>query len=181
MFSHRLYWSLQSASTKLFGVLDLYFFSIGYFLPPPLPTSHRWLLFLHLWQEYIFPALSFVLSHVYPRCSWQPLHAFQCVASKTLVTTWCKLIDVSKKGRISPLWTFRCDALLNPTEIITNANKWFVRLFMHTPGDRKNATARVWVKKGSGNVTVNEVPFVKYFPRMEDRYGICIQLFCRLH
>ena len=52
---------------------------------------------------------------------------------------------------------------------------------MHTPGDRKNATARVWVKKGSGNVTVNEVPFVKYFPRMEDRYGICIQLFCRLY
>lgn len=52
---------------------------------------------------------------------------------------------------------------------------------MYTPGDRKNATARVWVKKGSGNVTVNEVPFVKYFPRMEDRYGICIQLFCRLH
>ena len=121
MFSHRLYWSLQSASTKLFGVLDLYFFSIGYFLPPPLPTSHGWLLFLHLWQEYIFPALSFVLSHVYPRCSWQPLHAFQCVASKTLVTTWCKLIDVSKKGRISPLWTVCCDALLNPTEIIMHA------------------------------------------------------------
>lgn len=22
--------------------------------PPPLPTSHRWLLFLHLWHEYIF-------------------------------------------------------------------------------------------------------------------------------
>ena len=122
MFSHRLYWSLQRASTKLFGVLDLYFFSIGYLLPP-LPTSHRWLLFLHLWQEYIFPALSFVLSHVYPRCSWQPLHAFQCVASKTLVTTWCKLIDVSKKGRISPLWTFRCDALLNPTEIIMPMKK----------------------------------------------------------
>lgn len=39
-------------------------------------------------------------------------------------------------------------------------------------GDRKNATARVWVKKGSGNVTVNEVPFVKYFPRMEDRKQI---------
>ena len=93
--------------------------------PPPLPTSHGWLLFLHLWQEYIFPALSFVLSHVYPRCSWQPLHAFQCVASKTLVTTWCKLIDVSKKGRISPLWTFRCDALLNPTEIIMPIKKIF--------------------------------------------------------
>ena len=30
-----LYWSLQRASTKFFGVLDLYFFSIGYFLPPP--------------------------------------------------------------------------------------------------------------------------------------------------
>ncbi|PFX34651.1 28S ribosomal protein S9, mitochondrial [Stylophora pistillata] len=27
--------------------------------------------------------------------------------------------------------------------------------------DRKNAVARVWVKKGSGQVTVNDVPFVK--------------------
>lgn len=39
-------------------------------------------------------------------------------------------------------------------------------------GDRKNAVARVWVKKGSGQVTVNDVPFVKYFPRMEDRKQI---------
>ena len=33
------------------------------FPPPPLPTSHRWLLFLHLWQEYIFPSFLVMFIH----------------------------------------------------------------------------------------------------------------------
>ena len=45
---------------------------------------------------------------------------------------------------------------------------------MYAPGDRKNAVARVWVKRGTGNVTVNDVPFVKYFARMEDRYDMSL-------
>ena len=125
MISHRLYWSLQRASTKFFGVLDLYFFSIGYFLPPPPPHFSSMASFPPLMARIHFPVLSFVFSHVYPRCSWQPLHAFQCVASKTLMTTWWKLFDVSKRGRISPLWTVCFDALFNPTEIMP-MKKFFI-------------------------------------------------------
>ena len=110
---------------KIFRCVGLVLLFHWLFPPPPLPTSHRWLLFLHLWHEYIFPVLSFVFSHVYPRCSWQPLHAFQCVASKTLMTTWWKLFDVSKRGRISPLWTVCFDTLFNPTEIMP-MKKFFI-------------------------------------------------------
>ncbi|KAJ7385860.1 37S ribosomal protein S9, mitochondrial [Desmophyllum pertusum] len=39
-------------------------------------------------------------------------------------------------------------------------------------GDRKRAIARVTAKRGSGNVTINDVPFTKYFGRMEDRKQI---------
>ncbi|XP_020630766.1 28S ribosomal protein S9, mitochondrial-like isoform X1 [Orbicella faveolata] len=39
-------------------------------------------------------------------------------------------------------------------------------------GERKRAIAKVTVKRGSGNVTVNDVPFTKYFGRMEDRKQI---------
>lgn len=44
--------------------------------------------------------------------------------------------------------------------------------FLYTLGERKRAIAKVTVKRGSGNVTVNDVPFTKYFGRMEDRYGM---------
>lgn len=192
MISHRLYWSLQRASTKFFGVLDLYFFSIGYFLPPPSP------LLIDGFFSSTYGTNTFFL--LFPSFLVMFIHDVRGSCC-TLFSAWhqkrwslhdANLLMCQKKGRISPLWTVCCDALLNPTEIIMPMKKfsihnkrkqikWFVRLLMHTPGDRKNATARVWVKKGSGNVTVNEVPFVKYFPRMEDRYGICNQLFCRLH
>lgn len=44
-------------------------------------------------------------------------------------------------------------------------------LSMYILGDRKRAIARVTAKRGSGNVTINDVPFTKYFGRMEDRYA----------
>lgn len=46
--------------------------------------------------------------------------------------------------------------------------------FLYILGERKRATARVTVKRGSGNVTVNDIPFTKYFGRMEDRYGLIL-------
>ncbi|KAL9969271.1 hypothetical protein ACROYT_G021467 [Oculina patagonica] len=39
-------------------------------------------------------------------------------------------------------------------------------------GERKRAVARVTIKRGSGKVTVNDIPFTKYFGRMEDRKQI---------
>ena len=50
-----------------------------------------------------------------------------------------------------------------------------VMFFLDTLGERKRAIARVTVKRGSGNVTVNDIPFTKYFGRMEDRYGMNLQ------
>ena len=47
-----------------------------------------------------------------------------------------------------------------------------VFFFLYTVGERKRAIAKVTVKRGSGNVTVNDMPFTKYFGRMEDRYGM---------
>lgn len=44
--------------------------------------------------------------------------------------------------------------------------------FLYTVGERKRAIAKVAVKRGSGNVTVNDMSFTKYFGRMEDRYGM---------
>jgi small subunit ribosomal protein S9 len=37
-------------------------------------------------------------------------------------------------------------------------------------GRRKNAVARVWIKAGSGKVTVNGLDVDKYFPRATTRY-----------
>jgi small subunit ribosomal protein S9 len=37
-------------------------------------------------------------------------------------------------------------------------------------GRRKNAVARVWIKPGSGKVTVNSLDVDKYFPRATTRY-----------
>ena len=39
-------------------------------------------------------------------------------------------------------------------------------------GERKRAIAKVTVKRGTGKVTINDIPFTKYFSRMEDRYEI---------
>lgn len=39
-------------------------------------------------------------------------------------------------------------------------------------GRRKTSTARVVVKKGHGFVTVNGLPVVEYFPRIEDRHQV---------
>lgn len=36
-------------------------------------------------------------------------------------------------------------------------------------GRRKEATARVWVKRGDGDIVVNGMSFVEYFPRVSHR------------
>ena len=39
-------------------------------------------------------------------------------------------------------------------------------------GRRKTSTARVTVKKGRGDVVVNGMPLMEYFPRVEDRHQV---------
>ena len=40
---------------------------------------------------------------------------------------------------------------------------------IYATGKRKTAVARIWLKAGAGNLTVNEVPADEYFERMTSR------------
>jgi len=40
---------------------------------------------------------------------------------------------------------------------------------IYATGKRKTAVARIWLKPGAGNLTVNEVPADEYFERMTSR------------
>lgn len=40
---------------------------------------------------------------------------------------------------------------------------------LHATGKRKTAVARVWMKPGDGEITINGKPFEQYMVRLEDR------------
>ena len=43
-------------------------------------------------------------------------------------------------------------------------------------GRRKTSVARVRVRPGEGNITINQRPFEEYFPNEQDRYAVLVAL-----
>lgn len=48
----------------------------------------------------------------------------------------------------------------------------------YATGRRKTSAARVWVKRGDGNIVVNGFSFVEYFPRVAHRTQILYVFVC---
>ena len=55
------------------------------------------------------------------------------------------------------------------TKLIFSANHSISLYALFVSGHRKRAVAEVMVTKGSGNVTINNVPLTQYFVKVEDR------------
>ena len=55
------------------------------------------------------------------------------------------------------------------TKLVFSAHHSILLYSLFVPGHRKRAVAEVMVKKGSGDVAINNVPLTQYFVKVEDR------------